>query len=263
TDLTAAMQDQLIQTAREQDVSSVHILFPNREEAQEWQDHGFLLREDCQFHWKNHNYHDFEDFIATFTSKRRKETRRERRQAQQTGTIEWLSGEDLDSEDWEQLYLFYKHHACLKGGYPYLTRHCFSLWAEHCKDLIQVCRATHLQQTIAMALFFQGGDTLYGRYWGANDHYPCLHFELCYYQPIELCIHNGWQHFEAGAQGEHKLGRGLVPTRTFSAHWIEHPAFREAIAHAIEREHIGVQHYIHEAMQYTPHHRTAHDQYIE
>lgn len=260
--LIDAMQNQLIGLAQENCLSSVHILFPIREEAMAWKERGFLLREDCQFHWHNHSYRDFEDFLSTFTAKRRKEARRERRKAQQAGIIEWLSGHELSPGDWDQLYTFYRQHACMKGGYPYLTRKCFSHWSESCKDLIQVCRARDHQQTIAIALFFQGGDTLYGRYWGANDHYPCLHFELCYYQPIERCILKEWQHFEAGAQGEHKLGKGLTPTCTSSAHWIEHPAFREAIAHAIEREQIGIQHYIHEAMQFTPHHRADHDRYI-
>jgi hypothetical protein len=241
-----------IALAESLDVSSMHVLFPTQHEADLWQRAGLLPRQDCQFHWHNNGYGDFEDFLAGFSSKRRKEARRERRIAREQVTIRMVAGNEAGETQWDAMVALYRRHMMVKGSPAYLNRECFRLWASTMADAFRLCLAERDGRVIAGALLVQGPDTLYGRYWGSFEDLPCLHFELCYYAPIAYCIAQGLARFEAGAQGEHKLGRGLEPAATHSMHWIAHPAFRHAIADYLAREREGVGQYMQEAGRLTP-----------
>jgi uncharacterized protein len=233
-------------------VSSLHVLFPPQDEADRWQQAGLLQRQDCQFHWHNAGHADFDDYLAGFSSKRRKEARRERRIAREQVDIRIIAGDEANQTQWDAMYVLYRRHMMLKGSPAYLNRECFRLWSSTMADAFRLCLAERDGRVIAGALLVQGPDTLYGRYWGSFEELPCLHFELCYYAPIEYCITHKLARFEAGAQGEHKLSRGLEPESTYSAHWIAHPAFRSAIADYLEREREGIGHYMREAGRMTP-----------
>ncbi|HXH64396.1 MAG TPA: GNAT family N-acetyltransferase [Mariprofundaceae bacterium] len=233
-------------------VSSLHVLFPTPEETERWRQAGLLQRHDCQFHWHNNGYRDFDDFLAGFSAKRRKEARRERRIAREQVAIRMLSGDETTPAHWNAMFALYRRHMHYKGSPVYLNRECFQMWASGMADAFRLCLAERDGRVIAGALLVQGADTLYGRYWGSFEELPCLHFELCYYAPIEYCITHRLARFEAGAQGEHKLGRGLAPVTTQSVHWIAHPVFRRAIGDYLERERQGIEHYMHEAERLTP-----------
>ena len=253
TDAVAgALRTAAIDLAERLKVSSLHVLFPAEAELVGWQQAGLLERRDCQFHWHNAGYHDFEDYLATFSAKRRKEARRERRIAREQVEIRMLAGSEAGPKHWDAMYALYRRHMHQKGSPTYLNRACFELWATAMPEDFRLCLAERNGRIVAGALLVQGANTLYGRYWGSFEQLPCLHFELCYYAPIAYCIEAGLARFEAGAQGEHKLGRGLSPVTTHSAHWIAHPGFRHAIADFLAREHAGIDHYMHEATRLTP-----------
>jgi predicted N-acyltransferase len=217
--------------------SSLHVTFLPEDEWETLGNEGFLKRTDQQFHWRNEGYANFDEFLATFASRKRKAVKKERSEALRYGlTIEWITGADLTEAHWDAFYAFYMDTGARKWGHPYLNRRFFSLLGETMADrclLIMVKRGPHY---IAGALNLIGGDCLYGRYWGALEQYPCLHFEVCYYQAIDYAIEKGLKRVEAGAQGEHKLARGYLPTTTYSAHWIRDPALRKAIARYLEDE---------------------------
>jgi predicted N-acyltransferase len=218
-------------------VSSLHITFPTAEEARALGGLGFLERHDQQFHWHNAGYRDFADFLSMLSSIKRKNLRRERTEALRNGIdVEWVTGRDLTEAHWDAFFAFYMDTGSRKWGSPYLTRKFFSLVGESMADRILLVMARRNGRPIAGALNFIGSDTLYGRNWGAIEHHPFLHFELCYYQAIEFAITRGLMVVEAGAQGAHKLARGYLPVRTQSLHWIAHAGLRDAVARYLREE---------------------------
>jgi hypothetical protein len=227
----------LIELCRLRDASSVHLTFLTPAEWRFLGTEGFLQRSDHQFHWENAGFASFEDFLAMLAARKRKAIRRERREALAAGvTVHWLTGNDLNEAAWDAFFAFYMQTGSRKWGRPYLTRQFFSLVGERLRDRILLVMARRNGRFIAGALNFIGSHTLYGRYWGAIEHHPFLHFELCYYQALDFAIEKRLARVEAGAQGEHKLARGYVPTPTFSAHYIADPGLRRAIADYLKRE---------------------------
>ena len=223
--------------AERRDVSSLHVTFAPKDEAEFFRDSGLLIRTDQQFHWQNQGYHCFGDFLANLASRKRKLIRRERRDALGDGLgVEILRGADISEAHWDHFFDFYTDTGRRKWGRPYLNRHFFSLVGERMGERIVLTMAKRGGRYIAGALNIAGADTLYGRYWGCTEHHKFLHFELCYYQAIEWAIAHGLSRVEAGAQGEHKLARGYVPTRTYSAHWIANPDLRRAVAEYLDYE---------------------------
>jgi predicted N-acyltransferase len=227
----------LIELCRIRDASSVHVTFAS---AAEWQllgSQGFLQRTDQQYHWFNAGYGSFDDFLAALAARKRKIIRRERRDALPAGVeVVWLTGSDLTEAAWDAFFAFYMETGSRKWGRPYLTRTFFSLIGEAMADRILLIMARRAGRFIAGALNFIGSHGLYGRHWGAMEHHPFLHFELCYYQAIEYAIAQRIARVEAGAQGDHKIARGYVPVTTYSAHHIADPALRRAIADYLRRE---------------------------
>lgn len=228
----------IIRYAESLDISSVHWLFTDGPDTRALEAEGLLKRAGNQFHWRNRGYRDFDDFLAGLTSKRRKQIRRERRQVAEAGiTVDMIEGRNLEPRHWDAMYGFYQNTILERGAIPYLSREFFSHLAEHMAAHTLIAAARDRRGAlVAGALYLRGGDTLYGRYWGANAFYEGLHFETCYYQPIDYCVRHGLERFEAGAQGEHKLNRGLVATPTCSAHWLAHPRFADAVREFLDVE---------------------------
>jgi predicted N-acyltransferase len=217
--------------------SSVHLTFLTEPEWRLAAENGFLPRNDQQFHWENAGYGTFDDFLSALASRKRKAIKRERREAVEAGiSVHWITGADLTEAVWDAFFAFYMDTGSRKWGRPYLTRSFFSLVGERMRDRILLIMAKRNGRWIAGALNFIGSHALFGRNWGAIEHHPFLHFELCYYQAIEFAIARGLPRVEAGAQGEHKLARGYVPNLTCSAHYIADPALRRAIADFLARE---------------------------
>lgn len=221
--------------------SSLHVNFPVEAEWKAMTGAGLLARQDVQYWWENADYADFEGFLAALSSSRRKTIRRERREAQDGVGIVTLTGPDITEDHWDAFFAFYMDTGERKWGRPYLNRLFFSLIGERMADRIALVMAQRNGRWIAGALNFIGGDTLYGRQWGAIEHRPFLHFELCYYQAIDFAIARGLKTVEAGAQGQHKLARGYLPRPVYSAHWIEDPRLRAAVAEYLERERPAVE----------------------
>ena len=220
--------------------SSAHATFIAPEQAGWFADAGWLMRHDIQFHWHNRGYADFAGFLAALSSAKRKAIRKERAAAQQGLTIRPLTGAEIREHHWDAFWDFYQDTGARKWGRPYLTREAFTLLGERMGERIVLVMAEEEGRAVAGALNFLGPDALYGRYWGALVERPFLHFELCYYQAIDLAIARGLARVEAGAQGPHKLARGYEPVATTSAHYIVHPGFRAAVADFLERERAGV-----------------------
>jgi uncharacterized protein len=217
--------------------SSVHVTFAREAEAKFLGSQGFLQRNDQQFHWHNNGYNSFEDFLGSLNSRHRKAIRRERREAVSASiTIHRLTGADITEEAWDAFFAFYMETGSRKWGRPYLTRKFFSLIGESMSRDVMLVMARRNGRWIAGAINFIGSDTLFGRNWGAVEHHPFLHFEVCYYQAIDFAIERGLKTVEAGAQGEHKLARGYLPQTTYSAHYIADPDLRRAIADYLKRE---------------------------
>ena len=221
-------------------LSSAHATFLTPEQRPLFEQAGWLLRSDIQFHWENRGYASFEEFLAALSSRKRKDIRKERAAAQQGVEIRTLTGAEIGPAEWDAFWQFYQDTGARKWGRPYLTRAAFTLLGERMGERIALILACQDGQPIAGALNFIGPDALYGRYWGALVDKPFLHFELCYYQAIDLAIRLGLPRVEAGAQGGHKLARGYEPVQTWSAHWIADPGFRAAVADFLERERAGV-----------------------
>jgi predicted N-acyltransferase len=222
-------------------LSSAHITFVSDAEAQLLEAHDFLTRHDQQFHWYNDGYASFADFAAALASRKRKQIRKERREALANDIkIEWLSGKDLREEHWDAFFVFYQDTGARKWGQPYLTRSFFSLIGERMAEDIVLIMAKRAGRYVAGALNFKGSDALYGRNWGCTEHHPFLHFEVCYYQAIDYAIANKLDRVEAGAQGAHKLARGYVPAITTSMHYIPNESFRRAVSDYLagEREQV-------------------------
>ena len=222
-------------------LSSAHATFVEADQVPLFEAAGGLIREDSQFHWTNRGYGDFGDFLADLSSEKRKNIRKERARAVAGLEIVHLTGGALTEAHWDIFWDFYQDTGARKWGTPYLTRSFFSLLSETMADKVLLVLALREGRAIAGALNLIGGDALYGRYWGCSEDVPNLHFELCYYQAIDIAISRGLKRVEAGAQGGHKLARGYAPEPTWSAHHIPNPGFRRAVADFLAAERAGVQ----------------------
>ena len=237
-----ALADALVEITAASELSSAHITFLTKDEWEMLGERNFLRRTDQQFHWENAAYNSFDDFLAALASRKRKTIRRERKEALSAGIdVCWLTGSDLTESIWDVFFAFYMETGSRKWGRPYLTREFFSVVGDKMRDRILLVMARRAGRWIAGAINFIGADTLYGRNWGAIEHHPFLHFELCYYQAIDYAIAHRLKRVEAGAQGEHKLARGYLPHTTYSVHFIANPALRRAIADYLARERVYVQ----------------------
>jgi uncharacterized protein len=235
------------------DVSSCHILYPPHGQAQQLRDAGFMLRSGVQFHWLNAGYRDFEHFLSTLDPKKRKNIRAERRKVMDAGvTLRRVRGLDATPDDWALFNRCYRHTYAAHHSTPYLNLDFFLRIGRAMPQHILLVIAERAGKPIAASLVIHNGDTLYGRYWGELEHVPCLHFEASYYQPLEFCIEQNIAVFEGGAQGEHKMARGFLPTRTWSAHWLAHPAFADAIEQFLQRERGGIDDYLDELGERNP-----------
>jgi uncharacterized protein len=217
--------------------SSVHVTFATEADAAFMETAGFLQRRDQQFHWENNNYNSFDDFLEALNSRKRKTIKRERRDALANGiSIRRLTGSDITEADWDAFFAFYIDTGSRKWGRPYLNRAFFSDIGRTMADDILLIMADREGKPIAGAINFIGHDTLFGRNWGCTEDHPFLHFEVCYYQAIDFAIERGLKRVEAGAQGEHKLARGYMPSITYSCHEIANPSLRRAVEHYLDRE---------------------------
>ncbi len=249
----------LLAFAEQADVSSLHVLFPTTEDAEALTDLGMMQREGVQFHWLNDGYRDFEDFLSTLEQKKRKNIRAERRKVREAGvTMRRVRGEDISDAEWRFFSRCYRQTYREHFSSPYLNLDFFRTIGETMPENLLLVIAEREGKPIASSLVVwqrgengQGG-TLYGRYWGALEHVPCLHFETAYYQPLEFCIEEKLDVFEGGAQGEHKMARGFLPTATRSAHWLAHPAFSDAVARFLENETNHIHAYMHELNERNP-----------
>ncbi len=236
-----------------QDASSLHVLFPTEDEARLMQRQGMLLRRTVQFHWRNEGYADFNAFLARLTHARRKNIRQERRRVREAGvSLRWLRGAEIERRHWEMFHRGYCATYAAHGSSPYLNLEFFLRIGATQPEHTLMILAERERAPIAASLCLVDAGAIYGRYWGALEHVPLLHFECCYYQAIEFAIANGLQYFEGGAQGEHKLFRGLMPVETLSAHWLAHPAFARAIEDYLERETSGIGRYVNELNEHSP-----------
>ena len=268
-------------------MSSLHLLFANEDDATACAEAGLMLRHTVQFHWKNLapegaqfalgrpgdegvalGYSDFEAFLASLSQEKRKKIRQERRKVADAGvSFRWSQGRDISAEDWDFFYRCYERTYLEHGNAPYLNRDFFARMASTMSEHWLLFIAERDGKPIASSLIaidaYPTGDTsqndsndlvkvAYGRYWGALERVDCLHFEACYYQPLQWCIENGYQRFEGGAQGEHKMARALLPVKTTSAHWLAHPAFADAVARFLEREDAGISNYMDDLKQRSP-----------
>jgi len=227
----------LVELCRLDAASGVHVTFATEDEYAFLGERGFLQRTDQQFHWENQGYGSFDEFLAVLAARKRKVLRRERRDALAEGiSVHWLTGSDLTEDIWDAFFAFYMETGSRKWGRPYLTRAFYSLVGERMRDRVLLVMAKRSGRWIAGAINFIGSHALFGRHWGAVEHHPFLHFELCYYQAIDFAIAQKLSRVEAGAQGEHKIARGYMPKTTHSAHYIADPGLRRAIADYLVRE---------------------------
>lgn len=249
----AALLDGARELASEQGASSVHLLFPPVADVDRLRAHRLLVRKDCQFHWHNPGYADFDDFLSTFTAAKRKKVKRERRRVQESGVrFRTLSGGEIDPQTWQRIMPLYASSFWQRGREPYLNAEFFSEIARQMPEQLLVILAEYQRDLIAVAICFRSDDTFYGRYWGSAGRYHSLHFETCYYQGIDYCIAHGLKTFEPGTQGEHKISRGFVPTETWSAHWLSHPRFAAAIDDYLERERDHIDEYMAVVQRHVP-----------
>ncbi|TDJ22269.1 MAG: N-acetyltransferase [Gammaproteobacteria bacterium] len=240
-----------VQLAEQLEVSSLHFTFLPERQWQNLGKLGLLRRMDQQFHWRNRGYGSFDEFLGELSSKKRKNLRRERREALSPGIeVEWLTGSDLQEHHWDAFYRFYLDTGDRKWGRPYLTRSFFSLISETMADQVLLIMCRREGRYIAGALNFIGADTLFGRNWGCIEDHRFLHFEICYYQAIDFAITHGLDWVEAGAQGGHKVARGYGPRATYSAHWIRDAGLRDAIERYLEDE----RDYVRQDIEYTEAH---------
>jgi predicted N-acyltransferase len=234
-------------------LSSLHILFPPELEARELARAGLMLRRGVQFHWANAGYGSFDDFLGTLTHDKRKKIKQERRRVREAGiTFRWKVGADITREDWRFFSRCYTLTYRAHRSSPYLNFSFFTRLGEVLPEHLLLVIAERDGEPIASALNVFTGEALYGRYWGATTYVPALHFETCYYQALEFCIERRIAAFEGGAQGEHKLARGFLPEATWSAHWLRHPEFADAVEKFLRRESAGVARYIDELSEHSP-----------
>lgn len=239
--------------ARDTKVSSLHCLFPTAAEVPAFEGAGMMLRAAVQFHWHNEGFSDFEDFLARMNHDKRKKIRQERRKVQDAG-IEFrrLRGSEASESDWRFFVDCYNRTYRAHHSTPYLTLDFFLRIAQAMPQNLLLVIASRQGRPIAAAFNVIGDDAMYGRYWGTTEFHSGLHFEACYYQAIEFCIDERLARFEGGAQGEHKLARGLLPQRTVSAHWLAHPEFAEAVTRFLRKETNGIEDYVDELSEHSP-----------
>ncbi len=262
----------LVAWCEEEKLSSLHLLFSAQEDIAACEDAGLMLRHTVQFHWSNRAheglapYLDFEDFLMSLNQEKRKKIRQERRKVAEAGiTFRHSQGRAISNDDWDFFYQCYERTYYEHGNAPYLSRDFFQRMQDTMPENWLLFIAGHagpdgVSQPVAASLIAingaQPGDVhtpvAYGRYWGAIARVDCLHFEACYYQPLEWCIAHGYGRFEGGAQGEHKMARALLPVKTTSAHWLAHPAFADAVERFLEREDQGINNYMHDLAQRSP-----------
>jgi hypothetical protein len=242
----------VLERARAAQVPSLHVLFPPEDEAVQMAEAGMQIRQGVQFHWHNAGYRDFEDFLAHLSHAKRKKIRQERRRARAGLDFVWLDGQTASAADWRFFHRCYALTYAAHHASPYLTPAFFPALARAMPGAVRLLRVDRDGAPIAAAFFLQGPEALYGRYWGAVEYVPCLHFEACYYAAIDYAIAQGLARLEGGAQGEHKLARGLTPVRTWSAHWLREPRFADAVARYLERETGGMEAWLDELAERTP-----------
>ena len=257
-----ALAQAVIEFAQKHDLSSLHLLFGDEEDdLQACMEAGMMLRHTVQFHWNNTNYLDFDDFLSRLSQEKRKKIKQERRKVKDAGVrFRVLRGTEIQSSDWEFFYKCYERTYLEHGNKPYLSREFFNSMQSDMPGNWLLFVALREDRPIACSLLgletsnsaSDAGGIAYGRYWGALERVDCLHFEACYYQPIEWCIAHGFIRFEGGAQGEHKMARALLPVQTSSAHWLAHPGFSEAVARFLAQEGQGVETYLQDLNLRTP-----------
>lgn len=249
----AALIDAVRAHADATHASSIHWLFTASADQAALTDAGFMQRMGYQFHWQNQGHRDFDDFLRQFTAEKRKKIKRERRYVHEAGvTLEVRTGADIDESHWHAFYAFYRATAQKHGAIAYLNLAFFLEIGRRMANEIVLILARHGGEYVAGALNFKSDTTLYGRYWGSLAAFHSLHFETCYYRAIEYCLEAGLTRFEAGAQGEHKLSRGFLPTPIYSAHWLRHAEFSRAVADFLAREHNGMEYYMNELNEHSP-----------
>ncbi|MBB3176558.1 GNAT family N-acetyltransferase [Variovorax sp. Sphag1AA] len=246
----------LVAWCEQSEVSSLHLLFGADDDIAACADAGLMLRHTVQFHWTNEDWGDFDAFLASLSHDKRKKIRQERRKVRDAGvTFRWSRGADISNADWDFFYRCYARTYREHGNPPYLNRDFFHRMAATMPEAWLLFIAERNGKPIASSLIALSagiaGDNAsehpllaYGRYWGAIERVDCLHFEACYYQPLQWCIEHGVKRFEGGAQGEHKMARALMPVKTTSAHWLAHPAFADAVERFLEREDAGIENYM-------------------
>jgi hypothetical protein len=260
----------LIQWCEAEKLSSLHTLFASADDVQACEAAGMMLRHTVQFHWTNSSpgYADFDAFLGSLAQDKRKKIRQERRKVREAGvTFRWAQGSDITPQDWDFFYRCYERTYLAHGNAPYLSRDFFQRMADTLPEHWLLFIGERNGQAIASSLIATQGNGVdtgdpnglknqpavaYGRYWGALERVDCLHFEACYYQPLQWCIEHGYQRFEGGAQGEHKMARALLPVKTTSAHWLAHPSFSDAVERFLEREGQGIGEYLEELGQRSP-----------
>lgn len=248
-----ALARQAIEIARENRLSSLHILFPTESDRLALQEAGFLFRESVQFHWFNRQYASFDQFLESLSQQKRKKIKQDRKKVSQAGVrFHWRQGNGIDEETLSFFFECYRRTYIQHGNAPYLNYDFFARLRRCMANNLVIVTAEQNGQPIASALSIRSKDTLYGRYWGTIRFISGLHFETCYTQAIEFCINQGIAVFEGGAQGEHKLSRGMQPVATYSAHWIDDTRYSDAIAHFLEHETQAVENYIDELHEHSP-----------
>ncbi|KPJ95113.1 MAG: hypothetical protein AMJ53_03550 [Gammaproteobacteria bacterium SG8_11] len=248
-----ALIDKALELAASMKVSSLHWLFTNAQDSYHLEQKDLLTRMGCQFHWHNHNYEDFDEFLAQLSSRKRKQIKRERRHVSDAQiTLKVLHGNEISEAQLHQFHRHYHGTFYRLGGYATLSEAFFAEISQTMTENVVFVLAHYNKQHVASAFCVRGKDTLYGRHWGCDADFNSLHFEACYYQGIDYCIRHGLKHFEPGAQGEHKVSRGFVPTATYSHHWIENEQFRPIIAEFLQREQQGVRHYMESLNEHLP-----------
>ncbi len=254
----------------EEELSSLHLLFASEEDVTTCEEAGLMLRHNVQFHWTAPpaGYRDFDDFLMTLSQEKRKKIRQERRKVKEAGvTFRWSRGADISNADWDFFYSCYERTYYEHGNAPYLSRDFFQRMQDTMPENWLLFVAEREGAAIATSLTAISSrektmdfriDSLpplnvaYGRYWGATERVDCLHFEACYYQPLQWCIEHGFQRFEGGAQGEHKMARALLPVKTTSAHWLAHPAVADAVERFLVREGEGIDNYMEDLERRNP-----------
>ena len=260
TSLRDELAGLLLETARRAGASGAHVNFTREDDQAALERAGFLRRHDCRFLWRNRGYRSFDDFLATFRADKRKKAKRERRRVAESGIVfRTLAGESIDAALWQEIFGFSERTFLRHGNDHYLNVAFLRRVSQALPGTVFVKLAERAGRPVAASIFFEGGGWLYGRYWGCARPEDSLHFEACYYQGIDHCIARGLQFFDPGTQGEHKIARGFEPTRTSSAHWLQHGGFRNAVARHLERERAAVDAYIVSAAGHLPFQRTDHD----